>query len=360
MNKAPRSLHKDVVERDYKGISVRFRLVEDDVYIAVMDARNLLQCRYSAHSIYECCGSYTKIVFFAGNRNNTLGAILPYDLENLCRGGQRRKLSDREMQKITWLRQVCKEIIEAQTSNPDNGLQIFRSEEFGEIRTTVVDDELLFCLTDVCDAIEITNSRNVKARIDPEAVQKVGTLTSGGNQQITYVTEAGLYQVILRSNSKKSRAFRLWVTQEVIPSIRRTGGYVMASPDDSQELIIARGLMAAKEALERAEQRALIAEQHLALAQPKVGYYDAVIESRELYTTCQIAGELGLSYATLRTKLVELGVVTSGSGALLLTDDFANWGETLSNNPKRTSKRIKWNKEGRKGIFALIDPNLPY
>lgn len=117
-----------------------------------------------------------------------------------------------------------------------NDLRIFNSPIFGEIRTAGTSEEPLFCLSDVCKAIGIANARNVKERLDEEDVHLVDTLTQGGMQKITYVTESGLYDTIIRSDSENAKPFRKWVTSEVLPSIRKTGMY--ATPQKQQEMDI--------------------------------------------------------------------------------------------------------------------------
>lgn len=101
--------------------------------------------------------------------------------------------------------------------------------------TTDEQGEPLFVLKDVCDALEITNTRNVSARLDEDmkGVRPVDTL--GGTQQLTVVNEAGLYEVIIRSDKPEAKAFRRWVTSEVLPSIRKHGMY--ATPATIEDMI---------------------------------------------------------------------------------------------------------------------------
>ena len=108
-------------------------------------------------------------------------------------------------------------------------VETFNNPQFGEIRTLADEaNEPLFCLADLCSALGISNHRNVKARLDDEDVRLMDTPTNGGLQQITYVTESGMYDVILRSDADNARIFRKWVTRDVIPSIRKSGSYSVA------------------------------------------------------------------------------------------------------------------------------------
>ena len=105
-------------------------------------------------------------------------------------------------------------------------IEIFKNESFGEVRVAGTSEEPLFCLADVCKAIGIANAGNVRSRLDEDDVRLTDTVDSLGRvQQVTYVTESGLYDVIIRSDSERAKPFRKWVTSVVLPSIRKTGGY---------------------------------------------------------------------------------------------------------------------------------------
>lgn len=103
-----------------------------------------------------------------------------------------------------------------------NELQIFNNEEFGEIRTITKDNEPMFCLADVCKALDISNPSKVVQRLDDDERTK---LELGRQGETNFVTESGLYAVILRSDKPNAKKFRKWVTGEVLPSIRKTGRY---------------------------------------------------------------------------------------------------------------------------------------
>lgn len=106
-----------------------------------------------------------------------------------------------------------------------NELQIFNNSEFGEIRTVVKDGEPMFCLADVCRALEIANVGNVKQRLSEKGIHTADTPTKGGIQKMTFINEANLYKTIFQSRKESAERFTDWVTSEVLPSIRKTGGY---------------------------------------------------------------------------------------------------------------------------------------
>ena len=114
----------------------------------------------------------------------------------------------------------------------DNKIEVFKNEQFGEIRTTLIENEPWFVAVDVCRALEIGNSSQAISRLDAD--EKMNTLISNegkkrGNPNMTVVNEPGLYTLILRSRKPEAKAFKRWITHEVIPTIRKTGGYMTDS-----------------------------------------------------------------------------------------------------------------------------------
>ncbi|MBQ7198080.1 MAG: hypothetical protein IJS29_02350 [Selenomonadaceae bacterium] len=112
-----------------------------------------------------------------------------------------------------------------------NQLQVFNNEEFGEIRTAGTADNPLFCLADVCRVLELT-VKGVVQRIDKEVISTYPLQTAGGIQQMYFVNEDGLYDVILDSRKPEAKKFRKWITSEVLPSIRKTGAYMTPRVDE--------------------------------------------------------------------------------------------------------------------------------
>ncbi len=105
-----------------------------------------------------------------------------------------------------------------------NSVEVFENPIFGQIRMVMVDDEPMFCLIDVCRALEIKNATDVAKRLDEDELTR---LNLGGRAgESNFITESGLYAVIVRSDKPNAKKFRKWVTSEVLPTIRKTGGYV--------------------------------------------------------------------------------------------------------------------------------------
>ena len=136
------------------------------------------------------------------------------------------------------------------------GIEIFKNDRFGEVRVAGTNENPLFCLVDICKAVDIANSRNVKNRLDEDDVHLVDIIDSlGRTQQAVFVSEAGMYDAVLKSDSPKARPFSRWITHEFLPSIRKTGGYMVAKPEDTPEEIMARALTIAQATLLRKEER---------------------------------------------------------------------------------------------------------
>ena len=140
--------------------------------------------------------------------------------------------------------------------NIQNGIEVFENPIFGQIRIVMVDDEPMFCLVDVCKALELSNSRIVADRLDEDERRKLDLPRQG---ETWFVTESGLYAVILRSDKPNAKKFRKWVTSEVLPTIRKTGGYVnndelfistyLPYADENTKLIFSQTLKTVREAL---------------------------------------------------------------------------------------------------------------
>lgn len=122
-----------------------------------------------------------------------------------------------------------------------NDLQIFNNEEFGEIRTITKDNEPMFCLADVCKALELSNPSMIKSRLNEKGISNIDTLTTGGKQKLLYVNESNLYKTIFQSRKESAERFTEWVTAEVLPQIRKTGGYSMPKTTGGQIQLLAQG-----------------------------------------------------------------------------------------------------------------------
>lgn len=114
-------------------------------------------------------------------------------------------------------------------------IKIFQDERFGSVRTLMQGGEPWFCLADVCRVLELSNTTMVKEKLDADEMQLIDThaisqiegvkINELGNRKTTFISEGGLYQIIIRSDKPQAKPFRKWVTSEVLPSIRKHGIY---------------------------------------------------------------------------------------------------------------------------------------
>ena len=156
-----------------------------------------------------------------------------------------------------------------ENTNCSQPLQIFESPQFGRVRTAGTSEQPLFCLADVCKVLELQTGAT-KARLNEGGISLINTPTQSGEQQMVFINESNLYKVIMRSNKPQAEAFQDWVCGEVLPSIRKNGAYVAAQPDESPELLMARALKAADEAIQRQKQQLQEANQHIAIAEETI------------------------------------------------------------------------------------------
>lgn len=157
-----------------------------------------------------------------------------------------------------------------------DNVTIFRKEEFGAVRAVTLEGEPWFVAADVCRALGIGDSRTATARLDDDEKDAVLIRTLGGEQKMTIISESGLYALVLSSRKPEAKAFKRWITHEVIPAIRKTGGYIAAKPDETPEEIMARALVVANETLARHKQQLEAANEKIKADAPKVLFAETV------------------------------------------------------------------------------------
>lgn len=133
-----------------------------------------------------------------------------------------------------------------------NELQIFNSEEFGDIRTVTIDNEPFFCMTDICKALDISNVSQAKTRLNKDGVISNEVIDSMGRKQnANFVNESNMYKLIFQSRKESAERFTEWVTSEVLPAIRKTGSYQMPMTTDQKIQLLAQGNVELTEKIEK-------------------------------------------------------------------------------------------------------------
>ena len=158
-------------------------------------------------------------------------------------------------------------------------LQIFNNEEFGSVRTITKYNEPMFCLADVCKALEITNVGNVKQRLSEKGIHTADTPTKGGLQKMIFINEANLYKTIFQSRKDSAERFTEWVTSEVLPSIRKNGGYIAGQETLSDEELLSKALMVAQRKIDEKNNIIAMQDSRIQGMIPKEIFADAVSAS---------------------------------------------------------------------------------
>lgn len=194
--------------------------------------------------------------------------------------------------------------------------EIFNNREFGSIRIINENGTLLFCGADVASALGYVNSR--KALIDHcKGVTKRDTLTAGGVQSLSYITEGDVYRLIAHSRLPSAERFEKWVFDEVLPTIRQTGGYMTDGLLERAAADPAVLLQFAAELLKKHEENEHLTRKVRNL-EPKAAYYDAFIHPGECTNIRATAKELSVGERAFCRFLMEAGFLYRCPGGYLL------------------------------------------
>lgn len=248
--------------------------------------------------------------------------------------------------------------------NSHLAIRIFNHPRFGEVRASQLESgEPLFVATDVCKVLGYTNTSKAISDHTEEDERYNESLDRGGS--ILMINESGLYSLILRSNKIEANPFRKWVTGEVLPAIRKHGGYltqqkieeVLANPDTIIQLATQLKEERRKSQLLEASNQEHIRQ--LKLQAPKVQYYNDVLDGEGLISTTIIAKDLGMSAKALNRKLHQMGVVYPQNGTWLPYSKYQGEGFCKSktypyvdkDGTTKTSIHFYWTEKGRQFIM---------
>lgn len=249
----------------------------------------------------------------------------------------------------------------------DNNIQIFNNEELGTIRIKGTPDAPLFCLGDVCKMLGLRQG-NVRERLEKGVVSTEPLLTSGGIQMVNFVTEDGLYDVILDSRKPEAKRFRKWVTSEVLPTIRKHGAYMtkdtleraIAEPDFLIQL--ATTLKEEKAKRLEAEQQCEVQKQIIGEMEKKVSYLDLILSSTSTMTITQIAQDYGMSGQRMNKLLHGLRIQYKVGEQWILYAEYKDKcyvsSETIhfvtSEGIPCTTLNTKWTQKGRLFLYDIL------
>ena len=244
-------------------------------------------------------------------------------------------------------------------------LQVYKNAEFGSVRTTTLGGQPYFVGKDVADILGYSNSR--KALIDhvdeeDKGVTKCDTL--GGKQDLIIINESGLYSLILSSKMPNAKKFKRWVTNEVLPAIRKHGLYATDDLIANPDLAIAAFTALKEEREKNKELMAAVAtgQQQIAEMKPKATYYDVVLKCRDAVNISVIAKDYGWSAMRMNEYLHEKGIQFKQGDIWLLYQKHAPNGYTKTNTHiyedskgiKHTKVHTKWTQKGRLFIYEQL------
>lgn len=258
-----------------------------------------------------------------------------------------------------------------------NSLQIFNSEEFGEVRTVEIDGKPYFVANDVARALGYKRPADAVTAHCKESV-KHRYLTDGGEQELKVIPEGDIYRLIVRSKLPSAEKFEKWVFDEVLPSIHKHGAYMteqtiekaLTSPDFLIQL--ATKLKDEQTKRKEAESEIRMKDQIIGELKPKADYYDEILKNPGLVTITQIAKDYGMSGKKMNRILHELGIQYKQSEQWLLYSDYHCLGYTQSevtdiirsDGTPDVKLLTKWTMKGRlflynklkeKGIIPVIE-----
>ena len=244
-----------------------------------------------------------------------------------------------------------------------NQIQIFENQEFGAIRTLSNEQgEVLFCGKDVAMALGYSKARNAILQHVDEDDKTTALIQGPGSNyktQAVFINESGLYSLILSSKLDSAKRFKHWVTGEVLPCIRKQGGYMVAQPGETDEMVLARALQIMQTAVQRRDEE-------IARLKPRAEYADHVLDSITCVTTTQLAKELDMTAQELNRRLCEMQIQYWQSGQYMLYADYARMGlaksrtctHTTSSGVVLTEVYLVWTERGREFIHQLLDPKF--
>ena len=246
-----------------------------------------------------------------------------------------------------------------------NELKSFTNITFGSIRGIEINGESWLVGKDVAEVLGYKNTRDALIKhVDDEDKNTVAIHDGSQNRNMTVINESGFYSLALSSKLPNAKKFKRWVTSEVLPQIRQTGGYIPTKEEESDEEFLARALLVAQRTLEKKnkeleEKNKVIEEQ-----KPKVEFYDKVLNPTDeengftkLLTTTEVAKDLGMTARQLNNILHEKRKIYKKGKTWVL---YSKYDHLISEKYcdyfiNEFGNLLKWTEKGRKFIIELLE-----
>ena len=229
-----------------------------------------------------------------------------------------------------------------------NKLQIFNNPDFGEVRTLEENGKVLFCGSDVAKALGYAKPQNAIA-IHCKGALKRGIPTSGGIQEMSFIPESDLYRLVFSSKLPNAERFTDWVTEEVLPSIRKNGGYIAGQEQMSPEELMARALDVAHNIIRQLESENSSLTVKNAIMAPKADYFDQLVDRNLLTNFRETAKELGVAPRTFVQFLLDKKYIYRDQKGKLLPYEGKNDG--LFEVKECTNQKTQWS-----GVQTMVTP----
>ncbi|MDV5988978.1 MULTISPECIES: phage antirepressor KilAC domain-containing protein [Streptococcus] len=234
-------------------------------------------------------------------------------------------------------------------------LQIFKNEQFGEVRTADINGEPFFNLNDCCKILELSNPRKTLERLNPKGVTTSDTLTNGGTQQANFINESNFYKLVFQSRKPEAEKFADWVTSEVLPSIRKHGAYMteqtleqaLTSPDFLIRL--ANELKEEKDRSRQLEAEKSILSVENMVMKPKADYFDDLVDRNLLTSFRETAKQLKVKERRFIQFLLDKKYVYRDKKGKLMP--FADKNNGLFEVKESVNEKTNW-----AGTQTLITP----
>lgn len=233
-----------------------------------------------------------------------------------------------------------------------DNIEIYTHEQFGEIRTLTVGDEVWFVASDICNALDISNTSQAVSRLDTDERSMINI---GRQGTANCVNEYGLYNLILASRKLEARSFKRWITHEVLPDIRQHGVYM--TPARLEEVILNPDVMIrlATELKKAKEERDALSIENSALTvktavlQPKAEYFDELVDRNLLSNLRDTAKSMGVGQKDFINFLLDRGYLYRAQGGSLRP--YADKNDGLFEIKESYNKKTDW-----RGYQTLITP----
>ncbi len=267
-----------------------------------------------------------------------------------------------------------------------NELMIFKNEEFGEVRGLEINNEPYFVGKEICTLFGDTNYRRSLSNIDKEDKMLLPIKTAGGKQNMTVITENGLYDLLFSMQPQKAKGvsqneqainnrieklkrFKRWVTHEVLPSIRKTGGYIAGEENMTEDELVLKAMNVLNTKVEklRAENKNLLAnnnkkDQIIGELKPKADYTDRILQCDDLTKVNVIACDYGFSAIEFNKILKKLGIQYKEGKDWLLYKKYRGKGYTQTktfeyphkDGTKGSRTTMYWTQKGRLFLYEFL------